>query len=126
MEGMAVENALEQIALDWAVRCFTQAQVYDRPTRALRILEEAHELAQALYVTEAEAEVVLRTVHSRPRGEPRQELGGVMLTTSVMCASMGFTTQDVLLMELRRVLAKSTEHFQQRNKEKLDLGLGRK
>lgn len=120
------ENALEQIALDWAIRCFTSEHVFDRPTRSLRIGEESIELMQALYVPEEKVHELVRLVYSRPSGDPRQELGGVVMTTAVLAASMGFTTHEILLIELRRVLSKSVEHFQQRNKEKLDLGFGRK
>jgi hypothetical protein len=63
-------------------------------------------------------------VYSRPIGDPRQELQGVALTLAVMCAALGFTVEDILRMEVLRVLGKPVEQFQQRNQEKLDLGFG--
>jgi hypothetical protein len=111
------------IALDWAIRCFGRDHVYNAPTRSLRVAEEAIELVQAFDVPKEKALELVEMVYARPKGTPRQEIGGVMMTITVMCATMGYDTDDVLLTELRRVLEKSPEHFAARNQEKIDLGM---
>lgn len=49
----------------------------DRKERALRIVEEAIELAQAEGVGAPDVERVAARVYSRPAGEPAQEFGGI-------------------------------------------------
>ncbi len=116
-------SALSRIAAEWAVRCFGADHYWNRAVRALRTLEEAAELAQALNVPEEKAIQCIKTVYSRPVGDAKQELGGVLLTTAILIESMNLDYNDVLECELRRVLKKDTAHFAKRNQEKIDLGL---
>lgn len=111
------------IALDWAVRCFGRDHVYNAPTRSLRVAEEAIELVQSFDIPKEKALELVEMVYARPKGNPRQEIGGVMMTITVMCATMGYDTDDILLAEVRRVLEKKPEHFAQRNQEKIALGM---
>lgn len=116
-------NALHVVLLDWAVRCFGADHVHQRRVRALRIVEEAVELAQAC---EVDAELVcslVRNVYSRPKGDVYQELGGVVVTAAVFSAAQFVQDSDlVMLAETRRILAKPVEHFTKRNQDKIDLG----
>src|ERR1019366_10303280 len=122
-EREIIMSLVSRIGCDWAIRCFGREHVFDRAIRALRTLEEAAELAQALGVPEDKAAKCISTVYSRPVGEPLQEIGGVLLTIAVLCESMGAEADDILEIELRRVLKKDIAHFTKRNQEKLDLGL---
>lgn len=114
---------MQRIASEWATRCFGAAHTNDRPVRALRTLEEAVELAQVLGVPEDKAVLCVKTVYSRPIGDAEQEIGGVLLTTAILCETLGLNLTDMLERELRRVLTKSPEHFAKRNQEKDHLGL---
>jgi NTP pyrophosphatase (non-canonical NTP hydrolase) len=116
-------KATTSIALDWAIRCFGQKHVYDFGVRALRLAEEAAEMAQACDVPKEKMLELIEVVYSRPAGQPDQELGGVAMTATVLAAAMGHDLEAFFDVELRRVLAKSPEHFAKRNQEKLDLGL---
>jgi NTP pyrophosphatase (non-canonical NTP hydrolase) len=116
-------STLSRLAAEWAVRSFGAAHVSNRPLRALRIVEEAIELAQALGVPKGKIDLCTENVYKRPVGTMAQELGGVLLTTNILCASCGFEPDRMLEMELGRVLAKPPEHFAKRNQDKLDLGL---
>lgn len=111
------------IALDWAVRCFGSEHVYNKPIRSLRIAEEAIELAQAFDIPKDKVLGLVEMVYSRPKGHPQQEIGGVMMTTTVLCAAMGMDADDAFQVELRRVLAKPADHFAKRNQDKIDLGM---
>ena len=62
-------------------------------------------------------------VYAKPAGNYAQEIGGVMMTISVLCGAMGLEPDEQLMIELRRVLAKSPEHFAKRNRVKLDAGM---
>lgn len=119
-------NYLIQVAWDWANRCFG-AQMTDAPTRALRVLEEAAELAQSSGVPLESAGKCLGMVYSRERGTPHQEMGGVLMTAYLFCRLQGWAPEEVFASELRRVLKREAERpgtFAERNKEKVDLGLG--
>lgn len=113
-----------RIAVEWATRCFGREHVYHAPIRALRLAEEAVEVAQAYQIPKEKMLDLVEIVYSRPRGSPDQELGGVALTASVLGAiTMGRDLDDFLAVELLRVLDKPADHFARRNQEKLDLGL---
>lgn len=66
----------QAIAGQWACRCFGEQVTADRKERALRVLEEAIELAQAEGIEVNQAANLVGYVYSRPPGEPSQELGG--------------------------------------------------
>lgn len=111
------------IALDWAIRCFGRDHVFNRPMRALRLAEEAIELAQAFGVSKHTILTLVDVVYGRPPGNPEQEIGGVAMTAEVMAATFDADLDSFFNAELRRVLQKSREHFAQRNQDKVDLGL---
>ncbi len=112
------------IALDWAIRCFGSEHVHNRGIRALRIAEEAIELCQAERVSLETMHRLVDEMYGRPPGEAIQEIGGVMMTATVYCAALGIEPDAIFLTELRRVMAKSPEHFAKRNAAKISMGFG--
>lgn len=116
-------SVLSRLAKAWAERSFGKEHCANYAIRALRTLEEAAELAQALGVPQGTALKCISTVYSRPPGDAHQEIGGVLLTTVILCESMHEEADALLERELARVLAKPPAHFAKRNQEKLDLGL---
>lgn len=120
---MSAMNVMQPIAVDWAIRCFGSEHVTNRPVRALRLAEEAIELAQACGVGPVTMHRLVDVVYKRAEGESIQELGGVMITSLVMANVLGITLEEVTLIELLRCLNKPPEHFAKRNLEKIALGL---
>jgi len=59
---------------------FPLNRVVDPRVRVYRFLEEAMELAQSLDIEHEQAENLLNYVFARPKGEPKQELGGCVMT----------------------------------------------
>jgi hypothetical protein len=117
-------SVLSRLGFAWALRSFGRDHVMNIPERALRTGEEAIEYMQASGVPEETALLCVKTVYSRPVGEPEQELGGILLTTAIACEARGGIEPDALLeRELARVLDKPAKHFTQRNLEKAHLGL---
>lgn len=116
-------KALTLIAVEWGLRCFGVDHMRSRGIRALRFAEEALELAQACGVSEEKAAELVRVVYSRPAGAIHQEVGGSMVTLSVLCHTIGVDLEDAFQIEIRRCLSKDPAHFAERNKEKLGLGL---
>jgi hypothetical protein len=116
-------RAIIRIALNWGIRSFGRGHIFDSRIRSLRVAEEATELAQASGVGKAQMHRLVDIVYSRPVGDPVLEIGGVLMTTYVMAAMLGFDPEDLFVDELLKVLAKPPEHYAKRNQEKLDLGL---
>jgi hypothetical protein len=117
-------NFIDTVVFQWAVRCFGTKHVYDKEARALRLLEEAVELAQALGVPAEKCKLCVDVVYSRPVGVPEQELGGVMVCASLLGSIMSEAgMQEFYEEEVCRILKKSPEHFLKRNQEKENLGL---
>lgn len=114
---------LQRLANAWAIRAFGKAHVTNSALRALRLLEESIELAQAEGVTRHMVAQCVDVVFGRPVGLANQEIGGVLMTAAVYCSCNDLDMEEVLLAELNRVLAKPLEQFAKRNQDKIDLGL---
>ncbi len=71
--------------------------------RALRLLEEAVELAQTEGVTRQVAACIVTRVFSRPEGNARREVSQVALTLWGYCEHHGLDPADLAADELRRV-----------------------
>jgi NTP pyrophosphatase (non-canonical NTP hydrolase) len=83
--SLLLRGSFQYSADRWARECFPPEVVNDKVERALRLLEEAMELAQASGVTQDHAERLVRYTFSRPVGDVQQEVGGVMVTLAVLC-----------------------------------------
>lgn len=112
-------GVIQEIAFDWAMRCFGKAHVYDDKVRSLRVVEEAIELCQSVGVVQEDILLVSDLVYQRKPGKPSQEIGGLMMTIMVFCERNGIDAEEAGVTELRRVLSISPEHFAQRNAEKV-------
>lgn len=71
----------------WALELFGEDIATNVPTRVFRFLEEALELAQSLGCTDEQARKLVDYVFGRPVGDPRQEVGGTMVTLGALCAA---------------------------------------
>lgn len=113
----------QRIVFEWGCRAFGEPHMRDQKVRALRLVEEAIEYAQAVGVPYDKIQRCAFVIYDRPPGDAYQELGGVLVTTLAACAGNYFNAEEVLETEVLRVLAKSPEHFAKRNQEKIDAGL---
>jgi hypothetical protein len=75
----------QQRVIDWFCQCFGKPELGRKGRRNNHFLEEAVELSQSLDMSEEEAISIVRYVYSRPKGAPRQEVGGVMTTLAILC-----------------------------------------
>lgn len=96
-------RVFQTAAWNWAARCFGLELASHKPQRNHRFLEEALELTQSLGCTAAEAHMLVDYVFGRPVGEPRQEVGGVMMTLAVLCTANGLDLERAANDELARV-----------------------
>lgn len=88
---------------DWVRSTFTMKEANDVPERALRMAEEAIELAQACDVDVATAHRLVDYVFSRPKGRPAQELAGCMVALYAVAAATGDDADAELEKELERI-----------------------
>jgi len=91
---------------DWMVACFSTKIATDIPERNHRFLEEALELVQSLGCAASEAHRLVDYVFGRPVGEPRQEMGGVMVTLAALANCHVMYMTDAAETELARVWTK--------------------
>ena len=69
----------------WILECFGSEIANDKQERNHRFLEESLEAVQSLGCTIGEAYQLVDYVFNRPVGEPKQEIGGVMVTLAALC-----------------------------------------
>lgn len=90
----------------WLLACFGEMIAGDREERNHRFLEEALELVQACGCTASEAHQLVDYVFGREVGEPRQEVGGAMVTLAALCLANGLDMHDAGEAELARIWTK--------------------
>ena len=87
----------------WMHECFPPEVVSDKVERNFRFLEEALELCQSINMTKEEAIQLVNYVFNRSKGQPTQEVGGVMVTLAALCNASDLDLQDCADAELDRV-----------------------
>ncbi len=74
----------------WLIDAFGEIIARNKRRRALRFIEEAVELVQALGLGENDVSAVARSVYCRPPHKPEREVGGVMTSLGGLCEAHGF------------------------------------
>jgi hypothetical protein len=82
-----MRKKLQQRVETWMWKCFGQRIARDVLERCFRFYEEATELVQANGMTREDAHLLVDYVYDRPKGEPYQETGGVMITLAALSSS---------------------------------------
>lgn len=90
----------------WMDACFGAEIASDRLERGDRLLEEVLELLQSGEYPQERVAALIGYVWSRPKGEPAQEVGGVMVTLAAYCLAHGIGMHDAGEVELARVWTK--------------------
>jgi NTP pyrophosphatase (non-canonical NTP hydrolase) len=94
---------LQKRVSKWVNARFGNACLTDNHERALRVLKEALELAQAAGVSPAEIIAVANHVWSRPIGDIRQEHAGVLVSLLASATSNGIDLEDAVVEEIERL-----------------------
>lgn len=90
----------------WTHACFGPEIATDRLERGDRLLEEVLELLQSGDYPRERVGAREAYVYGRPKGEPRQEVGGAMLTLAAYCEAHDIDMQAAGDAELARVWSK--------------------
>lgn len=102
-ESRNPDLTLQAGLVEWATHAFGRQTVDDQRQRAMRCLEEAVELAQALGLDEAACHRQVSHTYGRPVGEPSQEVAGVINGALMAAESIGVDGLRVAEAELDRV-----------------------
>lgn len=103
---MAMEAAppsYQQLVGHWLFDLFPFEVANSLQERCFRFFEEASELVQSLGMTYGQAIDLITYVWQRPIGEPRQELGGVMVTLNALAYVGCLDVHECAYSELARV-----------------------
>jgi hypothetical protein len=95
-------NDFQNRVNDWIVKAFGHATSVDKAERNHRFLEEALELVQALGCTAEDAHMLVDYTFGREVGEPKQEMGGVVLTLSALATANNLDIGSCSEAELER------------------------
>lgn len=118
----APSQALGPRIMDFAVRMFGPG-ANNRDERALRLMEEAIELAQAEGVSREQAAGIVSRTYDRPVGSPKNEGAQVALCLVAWAQASGYDAMALALHEMERIEALPPEHWHKRHAAKTAAGL---
>lgn len=91
---------------DWMQKCFGPEIAKDVLERNHRFIEEAIELVQSLDCPKEDVQMLLDYVYSRPKGNPKQEVGCVMVTLAALSTAIDIDTSEAGEEELKNIWTK--------------------
>lgn len=115
-------NVRQTQAALWGRMTFGVEQATSIPQRALRMVEEAIEVAQTAGVPHDMLKNLVDHVYSREPGDLPKEIGQVGVTLLVLAEAMGISADAAEACEIEQVLSKPMAHYAERNKAKNDGG----
>ena len=110
----------------WVRSRFGISSLIDPRERALRVLEEAYELAQAAEIDVAPAAAVMEHVYQKPCGELKQEAAGVVLTLFALAGAHGFDLLAETRQKIGRIPTVPIEVSRARQTSKAEASIGRR
>lgn len=115
-----MKDKFQDKVYQWVLKCFGVTIARNTLERNHRFLEESLELVQSLGATKDEAHQLVEYVFNRPKGEPYQEVGGVMITLAALCTPNNLSMADCAELELERIWTK-IDKIREKQKSKPDL-----
>lgn len=111
-------NARQTAVHAWCRAAFGDDHAQSVKQRAVRMVEEAIEAAQAAGVSKHMLRNLVEHIYSKPPGELSQEIGGVGVTILALAQAAGVSADELEQKEFDRVLSKPLSHFAARNEAK--------
>lgn len=99
-------NPFQHRVHPWLMVCFGAEISADRLERSDRFIEEALELLQSGDYPKERIYSLIEYVYGREKGDPAQEVGGVMMTLAAFCLAHGLDMHEAGESELARVWTK--------------------
>ncbi len=114
---------LQGRATEWALKTFGRVAM-DVRERALRLVEEAIEMSQAVGVERYQVLRMVWEVYSRKPGNPKSEMGGVAITSMIMAEALELNFLGAAEKEYERLKTPQTiARCKKRQAEKKKKGL---
>lgn len=110
--------------MQWARDTFGEIAL-DPHERALRFVEEAIELAQALDIDASEIGAIVTRVYARPAGAVPREVGQCLACFELLARVLEVDADGEASAELARVRAIPKEEWGRRHGAKIALGIAR-
>lgn len=107
----------------WVSTRFGNACLLDKKERAMRVLEEALELAQASGVNSMDVKVILNHVYARPVGEVAQEHAGVLVSLLASATANGLYLDLETESEIARIWSVPEEEILRKQAMKNNAGI---
>lgn len=120
-----VRDDRQHRVLSWAEGVFGKAVARDMHERALRVFEEAAELAQCEGIEADLLHDIVAHVFHKPKGIPPQEAGGVAVTLLAYCEARGLSADRCERNEMARAMARPRKELRQRQEIKAIAGIAR-
>lgn len=114
-------SVIAKLILHWCKSTFGEVAM-DPHERALRMIEEAAEVAQGIGVP---LDILQRTVtrtYQRPADDPKKEIGGLLVTVYGLCARLEIDPQEALEIEVERILNKDPQFLRDKHNLKVKDG----
>ncbi|WP_234895022.1 hypothetical protein [Agrobacterium vitis] len=99
-------ETLQSRVQPWMMACFGPEISADKLERGDRLLEEVFELLQSGDYPRERIRALEDYTWSRPKGEPKQEVGGVMVTLAAYCLAYDLNMHEAGEVELARIWTK--------------------
>lgn len=123
----------QKLVQEWGIQAFGLDETTNPAQRALRFLEEALELYQAVNARDNSVVVspnkaketahrLVDFVFNREVGKLDQEFGGVGVTLLALAEALHMDADQCEAVEIERCLARSPTEMSQRNRDKNDAG----
>lgn len=101
-----VSATLQDRVEPWMMACFGPEISSDRLERGDRLLEEVFELLQSGDYPRERIRALEEYTYSREKGDPAQEVGGVMITLAAYCLAHSLNMHEAGETELARIWTK--------------------
>lgn len=109
-------------ALMWAEQTFGPIAL-NHEERALRFVEEAIELANALNVSHVALQAIVARVWNKSPGNVERELGQAQLTLELLSKAIGISADDEAMKEFYRIQSVPKEEWARRHAAKVAIGI---
>jgi NTP pyrophosphatase (non-canonical NTP hydrolase) len=117
-----MEDTLKQRIAKFVVNAWGADCLYDRKERAVRVLEEAAELAQAEHVAQETAHRIVGRVYFRPCGNVFEEAGDVFFTLLAWAWAADSDLEFLTEKRMERAEGLSLDYLRKKHEEKRAAG----
>lgn len=125
VRGLAVPEARRStVALKWAVSIFGEG-AEDGEERAMRFIEEAVELVNAVGLSASVVHAIVERIYTRQKGDRGREMGQAMLTLELLAEAYGIDPSRCADVEFARIQAVPKEEWERRHKAKVEAGIAK-